>query len=131
MTPANVAVREHGDEVVFLRRLEPGGSDRSYGVHVARLAGLPKEVLDQATRVLHELEGGATGAGSRLAGLLDREQYSLFAGDVEIDEDRQESAVSARISELDPERLTPLEALMALVELKRLADGESGGSPPA
>jgi DNA mismatch repair protein MutS len=126
VVPANVAVREHGDEIVFLRRLEPGGSDRSYGVHVARLAGLPNEVLDEATRVLHELEGGSSGAGSRLAGLLDREQYSLFAAEPE----EEISIVRSRLSELDPERLTPLEALMALVELKRLADREPGPEDP-
>jgi DNA mismatch repair protein MutS len=128
VVPANVAVREHGHEIVFLRRLEPGGSDRSYGVHVARLAGLPREVLEKATRVLHELEGGPSGAGSRLAGLLDREQYSLFA---EPEEEARagprearaplDEKLLARLSELDPERLTPLEALLTLAELKRLA----------
>jgi hypothetical protein len=83
-------------------------------------------VLDEATRVLHELEGGSSGAGSRLAGLLDREQYSLFAAEPE----EEISIVRRRLSELDPERLTPLEALMALVELKRLADREPGPEDP-
>ena len=133
VVPANVAVREHGDEIVFLRRLEPGGSDRSYGVHVARLAGLPAEVVDEANRVLHELEGGATGAGSRLAGLLDREQYSLFTEDAGKAGKDEDAAVRARLDELDPERLTPLEALVALAELKRLAGRDPGADalPPA
>jgi len=133
VVPANVAVREHGHEIVFLRRLEPGGSDRSYGVQVARLAGLPREVLDEATRVLHELEGGPSGAGSRLAGLLDRNQYSLFEEPDEIASRPSEARSPlnekflARLSELDPERLTPIEALLALAELKRLAEaGEPG-----
>jgi DNA mismatch repair protein MutS len=135
VVPANVAVREHGHEIVFLRRLEPGGSDRSYGVHVARLAGLPRDVLDEATRVLHELEGGPSGAGSRLAGLLDRDQYSLFAGsDDETGGARGKgttghvagAALSARLSEIDPEQLTPIEALIALAELKRLSETGDG-----
>jgi DNA mismatch repair protein MutS len=133
VVPANVAVREHGHEIVFLRRLEPGGSDRSYGVQVARLAGLPREVLDEATRVLHELEGGPSGAGSRLAGLLDRHQYSLFAEPEEVEvrpgEARSPSSekLLARLSELDPERLTPIEALLSLAELKRLAEADEVG----
>ena len=62
----NVAVREAGEEIVFLRRLEAGGADRSYGIHVARLAGIPPEVIARARQLLEELEG--TGAGGR-AGL--------------------------------------------------------------
>src|SRR5439155_726502 len=54
----NVAVREAGDEVVFLHRLEPGGADRSYGIHVGRLAGLPDAVVERAWRVLKLLEAG-------------------------------------------------------------------------
>lgn len=128
---ANVAVKEHGEEIVFLRRLEAGGSDRSYGVHVARLAGLPREVLDHAAEVLYELEGGPTGMGSRLAGLRDRarQQFSLF------DEPppAEPSRALERLASLDPERITPIEALSELAELKRLAAGEapSGGERDA
>ena len=53
----NVAVRETGDRVVFLHRLEPGGTDRSYGIHVAQLAGLPDAVVRRAREVLAQLEG--------------------------------------------------------------------------
>ena len=122
----NVAVRETGDGIVFLRRLEPGGCDRSYGVHVARLAGVPQPVIDRARVVLHELESGPEGAGSRLARLAqpDRDQLALFepAGG-------PSSPALDRLDELDPERMTPLEALNALAELKRLHgrdDGEEG-----
>ncbi|MCF7849549.1 MAG: DNA mismatch repair protein MutS [Kiritimatiellales bacterium] len=55
----NVAVREWGDKVIFLRKILEGGTDKSYGIHVARLAGLPKEVLDRANEVLSNLEGNA------------------------------------------------------------------------
>ncbi|MEE8596046.1 MAG: hypothetical protein V3T25_09245, partial [Gemmatimonadota bacterium] len=84
-------------------------------------------------RVLHELEGGPSGAGSRLAGLLDRGQYSLFAEPEEEVGLRRREARSplnekllARLSELDPERLTPIEALLTLAELKRLAEAREG-----
>ncbi len=123
----NVAVRETGDGIVFLRRLEPGGCDRSYGVHVARLAGVPQEVVDRARVVLHELESGPDGAGSRLARLAqsDRDQLALFGADAE-----PSSPALDRLDELDPERMTPLDALNALAEMKRLRgrgeDGEDG-----
>src|SRR5690606_27516065 len=53
----NVAVREAGDDIIFLRRLEPGGADRSYGIQVGRLAGLPETVIERAKEILRELEG--------------------------------------------------------------------------
>ncbi|NIP83003.1 MAG: hypothetical protein GWM90_28750, partial [Gemmatimonadetes bacterium] len=54
---ANVAVKEAGEDIVFLRRLEPGGADRSYGIQVGRLAGLPPAVVARAREILTELEG--------------------------------------------------------------------------
>ncbi|MFQ5746629.1 MAG: DNA mismatch repair protein MutS [Gemmatimonadota bacterium] len=111
----NVAVRETGEDIVFLRRLEPGGCDRSYGVHVARLAGIPRTVTERAMAVLHELEAGPAGGGSRLARMADRErgQLSLF--------EAREAGLAGRLRDLDPDRTTPLEALALLAELKRLA----------
>ncbi len=118
VTAYNVAVRETGDGIVFLRRLEPGGCDRSYGVHVARLAGVPQPVIDRARTVLHELENGPSGAGSRLARLVseDEDQLPLFAEAAS----GASSPALDRLEELDPERMTPLDALNALAELKRL-----------
>jgi DNA mismatch repair protein MutS len=115
VTAWNVAVRETGEDIVFLRRLEPGGCDRSYGVHVARLAGVPREVIQRAFAVLHELEDGP-GGGTRLSHLGERErgQLTLF--------DLRPSQLMEKLSELDPERLTPIEALVALEELRRLAE---------
>ncbi len=116
----NVAVRDTGDDIVFLRRLEPGGCDRSYGVHVGRLAGLPSDVVDRANQVLGELENGPDGTGSRLARLSDRDagQLTLFQG--------AEPEAVRRLRELDPDRMTPLEALNALAELRDLADEDGG-----
>ena len=114
----NVAVRETGEDIVFLRRLEPGGCDRSYGVHVARLAGVPRTVIDRAFEVLHELEEGPDG-GTRLAHLVDRErnQLSLFAA--------PDPVLAEKISGVDVNRLTPLEALLLVSELKKIVEGGS------
>ncbi len=122
----NVAVKERGRDIVFLHRLRPGGSDRSYGVHVGRLAGLPPAVVGRAARILRELESGPWGVGGRGAALAERArgQLSLFeapsARDAE-EGDRLHPGLTAaleRLRELDPDHLTPLEALRALAELK-------------
>ncbi len=111
----NVAVRERGNEIVFLHRLQAGGSDRSYGVHVARLAGLPPEVVGRAAQILRELENGPYGSGSREAAVAERarDQLSLF-------ERAPASPALERLAELDPNRMTPLEALSALTELRAM-----------
>jgi DNA mismatch repair protein MutS len=113
----NVAVRETGEDIVFLRRLEPGGCDRSYGVHVARLAGVPRTVIDRAFEVLHELEEGPDG-GTRLAHLVDRarDQLSLFGG--------RNPALAERLAAVDVNRLTPVDALMLVNELKQMVEEE-------
>ena len=113
----NVAVRETGEDIVFLRRLEPGGCDRSYGVHVARLAGVPRPVIDRAFEVLHELEEGPDG-GTRLAHLVDRarDQLSLFSG--------RNPALAERLASVDVNRLTPVDALMLVNELKQMVEEE-------
>ena len=110
----NVVVKEVGDDIVFLRRLEPGGADRSYGVQVARLAGLPGAVIDRARQILRDLEGedgGPLGRQGRLPGSVDQSQLSLFQA--------PESPVVERLRSAVPESMTPLEALVFLSELKR------------
>jgi len=110
----NVAVREHRGEVVFLRRLAPGGVSRSYGLQVARLAGLPEDVLRRAREVLARLEGEQGRATAPPAKAQGAAQLPLFAA--------AEHPALARLRGLDPERMTPLEALAALDELRRLVD---------
>jgi len=107
----NVVVREAGDDIVFLHRLEPGGTDRSYGVHVARLAGLPQGVVGRAWDILRLLESGHHVAGRAPPGPPDAAQLGLFAP--------EEHPVLREIRELDPETMTPLEALSRLAEMKR------------
>lgn len=110
----NVAVREIGDDVVFLYRLQPGGADRSYGIEVGRLAGLPATVIARARELLRRLEGEAWALGLVPASVLERPteaQLSLFPV--------QEHPVLERLRGVDPDRMTPLEALRLLDELVR------------
>ena len=110
----NVAVAEEKDKVVFLRRIVPGGADRSYGIHVAQLAGLPRPVIQRAQEILKELEQEARAPGSWPRTIQVR-QLSLFgAADPLADEVRR----------LDISAMTPLEALNKLYELQKKA-GES------
>jgi DNA mismatch repair protein MutS len=112
----NVAVRESGDTVVFLHRLEPGGTDRSYGIHVGQLAGLPHQVVARAREILGTLEGehrmvpGAPPAESRDPG-----QLALFGNT------HQPDPMVEELKLLDVNTLTPLEALNRLADFKRRA----------
>ncbi|MBW2617822.1 MAG: DNA mismatch repair protein MutS [Deltaproteobacteria bacterium] len=108
----NVAVKKVGLRIVFLRTLSPGGVSRSYGIEVARLAGLPAGVIERAREVLAGLEEGAP--RSLLAQLEDPAAPSLFVDSLPPDLLRQ------RLGEIETERLTPLEALNLLAELKGL-----------
>jgi len=116
----NVAVREWGDEIVFLHKIVEGGTDRSYGIHVARLAGVPGEVLARARSILADLERDEEGLAARiLAGAPSAAprpsapvQLALFA---------QRSAVEEELVALDLDRLTPLDALLKLRDLQARA----------
>jgi len=114
-----VEVREIGDEVLFLHRLRPGGADRSYGIEVGRLAGLPPAVLTRARTILSRLEGGhlvASSASDERPRKSD-EQLGLFQPGVS-------HPVLDRLKAIDPNAMTPLEALKLLAELRENVDGE-------
>src|SRR5690348_5137300 len=113
----NVAVRETGDTVVFLHRLEPGGTDRSYGIHVAQLAGLPDGVVRRAREILGPLEGEHRMVPGAPAPPRDPGQLALFG-----DPPRPDPMVE-ELRRIDADSLTPLEALNRLAEFKRQADG--------
>jgi DNA mismatch repair protein MutS len=114
-----VAVRETGDTVVFLHRLEPGGTDRSYGIHVAQLAGLPEHVVRRARAILGTLESEhrmVPGAPPPLE--PDTRQLALFT-------EPAPDPLMEELKALDLNVLTPLEALNRLAELKRRAEGRA------
>jgi DNA mismatch repair protein MutS len=114
----NVAVTEEGDKVIFLHKVVSGGTDRSYGIHVAQLAGLPRPVIVRAQEVLADLEGQATKKGkvpARKAPL----QIPLFT---------KGSLLAEEITRLDIDSMSPMEAITKLYELKRMAQ-ENNNTP--
>jgi DNA mismatch repair protein MutS len=117
---SHVAAREFRDDIVFLHKIVPGRSDRSYGIQVARLAGLPAPVVRRAAEILKSLEQDELQRGGRpsLSGAsIDRQQQlALFAPAAE------PHPVLTRLRDLDVDRLTPIEALNLLASLKREAD---------
>jgi DNA mismatch repair protein MutS len=111
----NVAVKESGEDVVFLHRLEPGGADRSYGIHVARLAGLPMDVVQRARVILALLESGHHVAGRQLPPAADAQQLGLFAA-------APDHPVLRELREIDPTNMTPLEALQWVSRMRERMD---------
>jgi DNA mismatch repair protein MutS len=118
----HVAAREWKDDIIFLHKILPGRSDRSYGIQVARLAGLPASVIARAKDILASLEQDELSRGGRPtlsgAGPAAQQQLGLFQASSPTDE-----KLTERIREIDVNRTTPLDALRLLEELKRELDG--------
>jgi DNA mismatch repair protein MutS len=110
----NVAVAEEGGTVVFLHRIMPGGADRSYGVHVAQLAGLPRPVVARAQEILETLEAAGAARGEVPVSGASRSQLSLFAP-------ADDDGLRRELVELTPDSMTPLDALRRLYELAEKA----------
>ena len=123
---ATVAVREWDGEVVFLHEVRKGAADRSYGVQVARLAGLPPAVVDRAREILTALEAGAREGGARPAALIDDLPLFRVQPPAPPKPAPKESAVEARLKGLNPDALTPREALDLVYELASLFSSSSG-----
>ncbi|RJR22007.1 MAG: DNA mismatch repair protein MutS [Nitrospiraceae bacterium] len=123
----NVAVKEWGDEIIFLRRIEEGGADKSYGIQVARLAGLPDETITRAREILANLEKSELNelGAPKLAYASDA-GISLTAGAGQLDLfATQADPVMKELLGLDVLSMTPIEALNKLFEMKKkLADGK-------
>jgi DNA mismatch repair protein MutS len=109
---ANLRAKEWKGDLVFLHEVAPGAADRSYGIQVARLAGLPKSAVDRAKAVLARLESGKGGKGVDLAAEL-----PLFAG---VTEDPAPSPLEAALADVAPDALSPREALDLVYRLKAL-----------
>jgi DNA mismatch repair protein MutS len=116
----NVAVAEEGSDVIFLHRVVPGGADRSYGIHVGRLAGLPAGVTERAEETLAELEARARQNGHKRT-RPHAQQMTLFGGPA----DGVASQVLDELLALDVTALTPIEALTRLYELQQKGRGET------
>jgi DNA mismatch repair protein MutS len=116
----HVSAREYRDEIVFLHKIVPGRSDRSYGIQVARLAGLPSAVVTRAAEILRALEHDEVQRGGRpsLSGApaAAQRQLGLFQAPPE------PHPLVLKLRTIDPDRMTPIEALSTLAALKREAD---------
>lgn len=113
----SVAVKERGNSIVFLRRIVPGGTDKSYGVHVARLAGLPRQVVDRANALLEEYDKNkfaSEEADFKRPIQADEGSSSLFGGNPVVEE----------LKKIDVMSLTPLEAMNVLAKLQDLVKDE-------
>ena len=113
------AGKERGGGIVWLHKIAPGGTDKSYGIQVARLAGLPEEVIARAREVLSDLEQGGKELRVQKAGKVsekrERVQLTFFEAEAH--------PVVEALKGLDVETLTPLEALTKLAELQKLVKG--------
>lgn len=113
----NIAVKKRGDDITFLRRIIPGGADDSYGIEVAKLAGLPDWIIKRAKEILKELTSGKTDDKETFANILphnneDDMQLNLL--------DISSNAVTDKLKSVDVNTLTPIEAMNLLYELKNM-----------
>jgi DNA mismatch repair protein MutS len=119
----NVQVREVGDQVLFLHRLQPGGADRSYGIEVGRLAGLPPTVLRRATELLRLLEAEQivprSGRASAVPTISTDDQLALFG--------TAAHPVVERLRNVEPNTMTPIQALEMLAQLVAEVKGDEAG----
>ena len=112
-----MAVAEEEGRIVFLHRILPGGADRSYGVHVAQLAGLPRPVIVRAQEILQQLETAKAPAAAHVGRVERPGQLPLFGRD---------DGLRKELSTLEVDGMTPLEAMTKLYELAEKARGEEG-----
>ncbi len=117
----NVLVKEYGDRIIFLRKIVEGGSDRSYGIQVAGLAGLPAPVIERAKEILSNLEEDEYSIGDipRIA----RGEHSPVSGDIQLSLWESEKEITKRLLAMDTDSMTPLEALEEIDFLRKMASG--------
>jgi DNA mismatch repair protein MutS len=125
----NVSVKEVGNKIIFLRKLAPGGSEHSFGIHVAKMAGMPRRVVERAKEVLLQLEkshSGAElmdGASTSSAQLHSKKENDLQLSFFQLDDPVLEN-IKDELLKVDINSLTPVEALMKLNEIKKMIGGK-------
>ncbi|WP_338670187.1 DNA mismatch repair protein MutS [Pseudodesulfovibrio methanolicus] len=116
----NIAVKEWKGDIVFLRRLVPGPADRSYGIEVARLAGVPRPVVERAREILAKLEEKSQ--DNQAGGAVDRASQTLLPGfgapPIKVDRELCEHPIITQLTDLDVDGMTPIQALMLLNQWK-------------
>ena len=122
----NIAVREWGDEIIFLRKIVEGGTDKSYGIHVARLAGIPREIIQRARVILNNLEAATLDVnGKPKFAPLKTARDSKQPAQLKLFLSKQDKVIE-EIRKLETSRMSPLEALNKLDELKRKLEEDTG-----
>ena len=121
-----MAVKEVDNKVIFLRKLQKGGSEHSFGIHVAKMAGMPKSIVERANEILHQLENSTSreGLGSSSDSVVrtkqeDGIQLSFFQLD-----DPVLCQIRDEILNLEVDHLTPIEALNKLNDIKKIVKGK-------
>ena len=118
----NVSVKEVGQQIIFLRKLVPGGSEHSFGIHVAKLAGMPQKVLTRANEILKKLEAERTG-GEHIKESIRKVQKQAVQMQMFSIDDPVLGKIRDTLNNLDVNTLTPVEALMKLDEIQRVIKG--------
>ena len=109
----NIAVKKRGDDITFLRKIVPGGADDSFGIEVAKLAGVPNSVIKRAKSILADLELNAPKIEVHAIAEENKQPQLTMA-------DLSSNALADRLREMQIETMTPIEAMNALYELKKL-----------
>ena len=115
-----VAVKERGRDITFLRRIVPGGADKSYGLHVARLAGLPEKLIKRADVILNELEHDGDSGTGKNASVTPHERKNPYGDNLFV------NPVMDHLLSVDVTSLTPIEAISFLYKLQQEAKEGSG-----
>lgn len=117
----NISVKEWGDKIIFIRKIERGCADQSYGIQVARLAGVPDPVIQRAKAILANLEEhelSPQGLTARAKKQLARDTSQLDIFDAIFEKESQKDRILQEIKNLDVNNLTPLQAIQKLAELQ-------------
>lgn len=109
----NIAVKKKGDDIIFLRRIVRGGTDDSYGIYVSKLAGIPNEILQRAKEILKELENGKSATQQNPTKQTSDDTQMMMI-------QTEDSEIVRRLKEIEVDKITPIQALVLLGELKQL-----------
>lgn len=122
----HIATEESGQRVIFLRKLTPGGSEHSFGIHVARMAGMPKTLLERATEILHELESKNLSLEESTGKKKIKETRDLTSFQLNIFDQTDINLRKAKdeLLSMDVNQMTPIECMMALLKVKKILDPE-------
>jgi DNA mismatch repair protein MutS len=112
----NIAAKKRGDSVIFLRKIVKGGTDDSYGIEVAKLAGVPNEVVKRAKEILLEIESGAPRAQKASSTAREEQVFDLFTSLAA----SKENEVAEKLRVTDINTMTPIEAMNLIFELKKM-----------